>query len=111
MTIEEMQAEVDAWIGRFAEGYFSPEILILRLVEELGELAREVNHVYGPKHKKADEPEGSIALELGDMLFVVTCFANSLGLNLEEIFHKVMEKYYRRDANRWPLKNPVEPIE
>jgi len=52
MDIKAMQAEVDAWIGQFKEGYFSPTTMILRLTEELGELAREVNHRNGEKPKK-----------------------------------------------------------
>jgi NTP pyrophosphatase (non-canonical NTP hydrolase) len=106
VTTQEMQDQVHAWINQFEEGYFSPPIMILRLTEELGELAREVNHVYGPKAKKPDEPESSIALELGDMLFVLVSFANSLDLDLAAIFAQVMEKFQRRDAQRWTRKPP-----
>ncbi|MCL5116835.1 MAG: nucleotide pyrophosphohydrolase [Firmicutes bacterium] len=104
MTIQEMQAAVDAWISQFQEGYFSPEVMMLRLAEELGELSREVNHVYGPKRKKPSEPEGSIAMELGDMLFVLVSFANSLGLDLDTVFRDVMGKFQTRDKNRWTRK-------
>ena len=54
-TIQEMQAEVDQYISQFKEGYFSPLAMLARLSEELGELAREVNHYYGEKPKKATE--------------------------------------------------------
>lgn len=104
MTTAEMQARVDQWIGQFEQGYFSPEVMVMRLAEELGELAREVNHDYGPKQKKATEADSSVALELGDLLFVVISFANSLNLNLEEIFNHVMDKFEGRDAQRWPPK-------
>lgn len=104
MTIKEMQEAVADWIGQFEEGYFAPEIMILRLAEELGELAREVNHVYGPKKKKASEAEGSIAMELGDLLFVLVSFANSLDVDLESIFLAVMEKFRTRDSARWTPK-------
>ena len=50
--------------------------------EELGELAREVNHYHGEKPKKASEDENTVEKELGDMLFVIICFANSLGIDL-----------------------------
>ncbi|MCY0898996.1 MAG: nucleotide pyrophosphohydrolase [Firmicutes bacterium] len=104
MTVHEMQKAVDDWIGQFEEGYFSPEIMILRLTEELGELAREVNHLYGPKKKKATEAETSLALELGDLLFVLVSFANSLNLDLEAAFDAVMVKFRTRDQTRWTLK-------
>jgi len=46
-TMKDMQKEVDAYIGQFKEGYFSPLAMMARLTEEMGELAREVNHYYG----------------------------------------------------------------
>jgi len=105
MEIREMQEQVDAWIGQFVEGYFPPAIMILRLAEELGELSREVNHRYGPKTKKPSEPEGSLAEELGDLLFVLVSFANSLGIDLETAFEEVMAKYAHRDRERWTPKS------
>jgi NTP pyrophosphatase (non-canonical NTP hydrolase) len=104
LTLKKMQQEVDEYIGQFKEGYFSPMTLVVRLSEELGELAREVNHHYGEKPKKKEEEEGSIALELADMMFVITCMANSLNIDLEQAHNNVMEKFRTRDANRWTKK-------
>ncbi|PWK15548.1 nucleotide pyrophosphohydrolase [Tumebacillus permanentifrigoris] len=101
LTLKGMQKDVDDYISQFKEGYFQPLTLIARLTEELGELSREVNHTYGEKPKKKDEAEGSIALELGDLMFVITCMANSLGIDLEEAHKAVMHKFNTRDANRW----------
>lgn len=50
-TLKEMQLEVDAYIQQFKTGYFSPLAQMARLTEEVGELAREVNHHYGEKRK------------------------------------------------------------
>ncbi|MBA4548987.1 nucleotide pyrophosphohydrolase [Thermoactinomyces intermedius] len=100
-TISDLQKEVDQYIGQFKEGYFHPLSMLARLTEEVGELAREVNHRYGEKPKKPDEEENSIENELGDLLFIITCFANSLDIDLEEAYQKVMDKYQTRDANRW----------
>ena len=75
--------------------------MLARLSEELGELAREVNHYYGEKPKKSTEKENTVEEELGDLLFVLICFANSLNINLEEARDRVMEKFRTRDANRW----------
>ena len=58
-----------------------------RLTEEVGELAREVNHTYGEK-QKASEPVNSVAEELGDVLFVTMIMANSLNIDLTEVFEK-----------------------
>ncbi|EGK13957.1 MazG family protein [Desmospora sp. 8437] len=100
-TMKEMQQEVDAYISQFKEGYFHPLSMLARMTEEVGELAREVNHRFGEKPKKAEEEENSMEMELGDLLFIVICFANSLEINLEDAFQMVMEKYNSRDADRW----------
>ncbi|MBD2845136.1 nucleotide pyrophosphohydrolase [Paenibacillus sp. IB182496] len=104
-SLAEVQREVDRYIGQFKEGYFSPLALLARMSEEVGELAREVNHTYGEKPKKRDEADNSIELELGDILFILACFANSLGIDLTEAHDKVMQKFETRDANRWTRKN------
>jgi len=104
VTLDQVQREVDAWISQFEEGYWSPLENVARLAEEVGELAREINDCYGPKRKKPGEPPGSIAAELGDVLFVIATIANSLGLSLEDAFTKTMEKYRERDAERWTRK-------
>ncbi|MDQ0155202.1 nucleotide pyrophosphohydrolase [Robertmurraya andreesenii] len=100
-TVKELQAEVHEYISQFKEGYFSPLALMARMTEELGELAREVNHYYGEKPKKATEDEKTIEEELGDVLFVLTCFANSLNIDLEQAHDRVMTKFKTRDKDRW----------
>ncbi len=103
-TIQQMQTEVDQYIGQFKEGYFSPLAMLARMSEELGELAREVNHYHGEKPKKATEEENTIEAELGDMLFVLICFANSLGIDLQNSHDLVMQKFTTRDKDRWTRK-------
>lgn len=106
LQVNELQQRVDGYISQFKEGYFTPMTLVVRLTEELGELAREVNHLYGEKPKKHTEQDGSIALELGDILFVVACIANRLNIDLSAAFEQVMVKFETRDANRWTRKGP-----
>ncbi|WP_044640192.1 nucleotide pyrophosphohydrolase [Risungbinella massiliensis] len=103
-TIKEMQKEVDAYISQFQEGYFQPLSMLARMTEEIGELAREVNHQFGEKPKKKSEEDNSIQNELGDLLFIITCFANSLQIDLDEAFDEVMQKYNSRDRDRWTRK-------
>jgi NTP pyrophosphatase (non-canonical NTP hydrolase) len=67
----------------------------------VGELAREINHNYGEKPKKTSEGEGSVATEMGDILFILASMANSIGVDLDAAFEQVMTKYQRRDAHRW----------
>lgn len=104
-SLTELQREVDDYISQFKEGYFSPLSMLARMSEEVGELAREVNHTYGEKPKKDSEPDNSIELELGDILFITICFANSLGIDLNKAHDKVMHKFATRDANRWSKKD------
>jgi len=104
MDIKEMQNEVDRWISQFEEGYWSPLSMLARLTEEVGELAREVNHQYGEKTKKPDEPIGDLALEIADILFILICYSNSLNIDLEDAFKRVMAKYRYRDSERWTRK-------
>lgn len=103
-TMKQMQREVDEYISQFKEGYFSPLAMLARLTEELGELAREVNHYYGEKPKKATEQEKTVEEELGDLLFVLICFANSLGIDLQAAHDRVMDKFRTRDRDRWTRK-------
>ncbi|MBD2861259.1 MULTISPECIES: nucleotide pyrophosphohydrolase [Paenibacillus] len=104
-SLKEIQREVDAYISQFKEGYFSPLAMLARMSEEVGELAREVNHQFGPKPKKPDEADNSIELELGDILFITICFANSLGIDLTKAHDEVLNKFRTRDADRWTKKN------
>jgi NTP pyrophosphatase (non-canonical NTP hydrolase) len=104
LSLREAQQTVDRWIGQYKEGYFPPLTNLARLTEEVGELAREVNHRFGEKTKKAEEPEGSIAMELADIVFVVICLANSQGIDLDDAFANMMRKVISRDADRWTRK-------
>lgn len=104
MSLSEAQARVDAWIAQFEEGYFNPLTNMTRLSEEVGELAREVNHRFGQKTKKKDEPEGDMALEMADIMFVLICMANREGIDLQAAFDRMMAKVEGRDANRWTPK-------
>ncbi|MBO0462548.1 MULTISPECIES: nucleotide pyrophosphohydrolase [Enterococcus] len=104
-SLKSMQQEVDAYIQQFKVGYFSPLAQMARLTEEVGELAREVNHSYGEKSKKATEPSNSVAEELGDVLFVTMIMANSLDIDLTTVFEKNMAKFNQRDHHRFARKD------
>lgn len=101
VSFADAQKEVDAWISQFEEGYFQPMTLVARLAEEVGELAREINHSFGEKRKKPSEPEGAIADEISDIIFVLLSLANSLNIDVDAAFSRTMEKFRTRDAHRW----------
>lgn len=104
MPLSQYQSRVDAWISQFEEGYFDPLTNLARLAEEVGELAREVNHRFGQKTKKKEEPEGDLAMEMADILFVLICMANREGIDLDQAFDRMMTKVESRDRTRWTAK-------
>ncbi len=111
MDLREAQRRVDEWISQFEEGYWPPLVNLARLTEEVGELARELNHRYGAKAKREDEPEQDLALELADVLFVLLVLANEQGVDLSEALEDVLAKYRRRDSERWTRKDSPEAPE
>lgn len=101
-TLAEVQREIDHLIREeWQSTYWSPLASLARLTEEVGELAREINHAYGEKPKKSEEPEGGVAAEMADILFILASLANSIEIDLDAAFEQVMAKYQRRDATRW----------
>ena len=104
-SLQSMQTEVDDYIQQFKTGYFSPLGQMARLTEEVGELAREVNHYYGEKQKKADEKPKTVSEELGDVFFVLISMANSLEIDLTEVYEENMAKFNKRDRYRFERKD------
>ncbi len=99
-----MQSEVDRWINKHKCSYWGQHEIFARLVEETGELAREINHKHGPKKKKSSEREGGMEEELGDILFTLICIANKEEIDLKSSFEKAMAKCYERDRDRYEKK-------
>lgn len=101
-SLADVQQEIDHLIKEeWHSDYWHPLSSLARLTEEVGELAREINHRYGEKPKKASEGEANISAELGDIIYIVASLANSIGVDLDTAFDEVMAKYRQRDAKRW----------
>jgi NTP pyrophosphatase (non-canonical NTP hydrolase) len=100
-TLPEFQADVDHWVQSVGGGYWSPHENLARIAEEVGELARLLNHLHGPKPKKASEAPQELGEELADIIFAVACLANSEGIDLGESLEGVMNKVWRRDRDRY----------
>ena len=104
MAFKETQKEVNDWVKKLKIGYFKPLEILARLAEEVGELARELNHRFGPKKKKAIEDSKEVGDEIADVIFTLICLANSLHIDLDKSFNKMMDKLNGRDKNRWEKK-------
>lgn len=102
--MKNIQKEVDEWVQQYKIGYFKPLEIMLRLTEETGELAREINHHFGPKKKKDIEDTKEIEDEIADIIFTLTCLSNSLNLDMDRGFKSIMDKLNSRDKDRWEKK-------
>ncbi|MCL7415282.1 MAG: nucleotide pyrophosphohydrolase [ANME-2 cluster archaeon] len=101
LSISEAQKLVDEWISQFEVGYWPPLSMLAALVEEVGELAKEINSLEGHKPKKTDDGEIDITMEMGDILFALICLANHYDIGLDDALKQVMAKYDVRDSDRW----------
>lgn len=100
MTLQEAQQTVDTWINEIGVRYFSELTNTAILMEEVGEVARIMSRKYGDQSFKKSDEEVDLGDEMADVLFVLICLANQTGIDLEDAFHKNLEKKTKRDATR-----------
>ena len=104
MTLEKLQETVDEWIKTYGVRYFAETTNTIVLMEEVGEFSRLIARVYGEQSFKRKEDVrdamNNIAEELGDILFVITCLANQMDLDLSDIMSKNLDKKTKRDHDR-----------
>ncbi len=96
--MEKEQKAVDDWFKHARAEYWKPLEMMARLSEETGELARELNHRFGPKKKKNQEDVKEVGDEIADIIVTLCCMANSLNIDLDESFRNVVDKLYKRDT-------------
>ncbi|MFO8019429.1 MAG: nucleotide pyrophosphohydrolase [Promethearchaeia archaeon] len=97
--LHKIQKEVDDWISQHG-GYWPPLSMLGSIMEEVGELSREINHAEGHKPKKSNEPP-KIGEELADLFFSLICIANYYDIKLEKKIKEVIGKYTSRDSDRF----------
>ena len=107
LTLRAAQQLVDRWMRERGWEYWEPLSQLARMTEELGELARIVNHLYGEKPKKTDEAEQELGSEMADLLYTMICLANSQGVDLQDALGQVLEKYGTRDVGRYGAGPPT----
>ena len=100
-TLKEIQNEINDWIRKHG-GYWAPLSMLSAIMEEIGELAREINSLEGFKPKKSKEKNNSdLGEELADIMFSVICLANYYKIDLTEKLVNIIKKYSNRDTNRF----------
>lgn len=101
LSLDEIQGLVDEWIQKHG-GYWTPLSMLSATIEELGEISREINHLEGFKPKKSQKfLDSQLDEELADLIFSVICIANYYKINLTKSFHKILDKYSKRNSNRF----------
>ena len=104
MVLKDYQEQVDKWIKQHTSGYWPPLVKLACLIEETGELAKEINHIYGNKKKRPEEAKKRLEEELVDVLFTLICIANDEELDLDKAWKKMLEeKLYGRDKDRYEV--------
>lgn len=100
LTLRAAQLEVDQWIKTIGVRYFSELTNLAQLVEEVGELARQISRRFGEQSFKASENPSDLADEMADVLFVLICLANQTGVDLTAALQCNLGKKTQRDALR-----------
>ena len=88
MTLREAQDCVDGWIKRYGVRYFNELTNMAILTEEVGEQS----------FKEGENMD--VADEMADVLWVLICMANQMGVDLTEAMRKNIEKKTSRDKER-----------
>lgn len=99
--MQKYQKELDEWFKKHGWEYWHPLSQFTRLVEETGELARILNHLYGEKPKKLSEEKQELEEEIGDIIYTLICLANSQKIDLDKAIRKSLDKVTKRDKNRY----------
>jgi NTP pyrophosphatase (non-canonical NTP hydrolase) len=105
MSLKQYQKQIDDWAQTLQKPYWSPLSQFARLSEEIGEIGRLLNHLYGDKPKKTTEAKQELPEEIADAMFALICMANSHNINLDEAMESVIAKAASRDANRFSKRS------
>lgn len=105
MEFEDIQKEIDDCIGQHEPGYWGPYINLTHLMVELGDVAREINHLYSPKKKKEDEKKSTLGKKLIAGIVSIVCISNSHSINLSKEWQEMFAtKLNGRDKQRFKKK-------
>lgn len=106
MSLQAYQKRIDDTVQQYAKPYWGPLSQLAGISEEVGEVARILNHKYGDKPKKSDEAHNELGDELADIIYSVICLANSEGIELDKHLEHSMDRLVTRDKDRFEKKKP-----
>jgi NTP pyrophosphatase (non-canonical NTP hydrolase) len=102
--MKKYQKAIDDWVQGYEEPYWPPLSQFARLAEEVGEVGRILNHIYGSKPKKPGEISQELGEEIADVMFALICIANKHSIDLDKEMDKVISKSINRDKDRFKKK-------
>ena len=104
MSLQAYQKQIDDMLQQYEKPYWAPLSIMARMSEEVGEVARIINHKFGDKPKKPTEEHEDLADELADVIYSAICMANSQAIDLDPAMQKVIAKLETRDVGRFKKK-------
>ena len=93
-----------------AEKKENSQRLVLKLIEEFGELAENIRKNL---RYKGDNIKGTIEEELFDIFYYIIAIANDYNIDLEEVFHikdKINKEKYKRSFSLEEARKEYEKI-
>lgn len=103
-SLRDIQKRIDDILQDYEKPYWEPLSNVARMVEEVGEVARIINHKYGDKPKKQTESADDLEDELADVLWTIICLANQEGVDLDRGLQRAIDKLLIRDKDRFKKK-------
>ncbi len=104
MSLKRYQQKLDKTVQPYVKPYWDPLSNLARLSEEVGEVARILNHQFGDKPKKTNEQHQELGDELADVIYTVLAIANSQNIELDTHLEKAIAKLETRDKDRFEKK-------
>lgn len=111
MTIKEFQNQTNDWIEEHGVRYFDEMTNTVLLMEEVGEFASLMARIHGQQSFKKDvDPlhhHDMLADEIADILFVLSCLANQMDIDLTAAIRSNIDKLRVGSAGHclgWPRR-------
>jgi NTP pyrophosphatase (non-canonical NTP hydrolase) len=105
VSLKAIQQQIDDSFQPLAKPYWDPMNNLARIVEEVGEVARILNHKFGEKPKKPDEKHENLGDELADVIHACLALANSQGIDMDPHMQNAINKLHTRDKDRFAKKD------
>lgn len=105
MSLRDYQQQIDDSFKPLAKPYWDPLSALARITEEVGEIARILNHQFGDKPKKPGEKHADLADEIADTIHALLALANSQGIDMDPPMQRAINKLHTRDKDRFQKKH------